>query len=357
MIVSFMFLLNLKVRSLMKRRLRVPKIRQKSFVKAIKFESDCQTEWHKYIPELKNFKLQSVKFLTISGDAPKDFICDREYRPGHRSSQYPFEKFIAKVGSKYYPLESIVEQLITRIGECFDVRIAKSKLRTVDGQVRFLSRYFLKGGEQLTHGAEIYEYSLGKENYKELSEQRKEAEYFTFQMTCETIRELFPEDAERIVQGYVEMLTFDALIGHNDRHPYNWGVIVPLRRSAKPRFSPIFDTARALFWNIPETKVVLMLSDKAAFEAYVRKCEPPIGWDGKKNIAFFELIGVIWNEFPSYRANIEKFLDVRLLKEFAEVLDKEFGDLLSQDRRELINRCLHLRQKTLIDNIFQYRES
>lgn len=220
------------------------------------------------------------------------------------------------------------------------LNIANSKLRIIDGQVRFLSRYFLRRDEQLTHGAEIYEYSLGKENYQALADQKREADFFTFQMTCETIHELFPEDSKRIVLGYVEMLTFDSLIGHNDRHPYNWGVIVPIKKQARPRFAPVFDTARALFWNLSEAKVVMMLSDKAAFEAYLRKCSPPIGWDKRKNIAFTELIGLIWNEFPEYRNGIEKYLNVGLLLYVNRIVDMEFGDLLSRERRELIKFCI-----------------
>ena len=261
----------------MKRKDRIPPQIKKKHLKEIKYNSDYQIKWDKYIPALKKFGLQSVNFLTISGDAPKDFISDKEYRRGHRSRRNPEDKFIAKVGSKYYPLESIIEQFITRVGQIFDLKIADSKLRMVDGQVRFLSKYFLKSGEQLTHGAEIYEYSIGKENYAELSEQKQEAEYFTFQMTCEAIRTLFPEEETKIVGSYVEMLTFDAIIGHNDRHPYNWGVIVPLHKNKKLRFAPVFDTARALFWNIPEKRIVTMLANKVSFESYIKNCSPPIG--------------------------------------------------------------------------------
>ncbi|MCW5961304.1 MAG: HipA domain-containing protein [Pyrinomonadaceae bacterium] len=289
--------------------------------------------------------------MTISGDAPKDFIIDREYRPGHRSARSPKDKFIAKVGSKYYPLESIIEQFITRIGQIFDLNIADSKLRTIDGQVRFLSKYFLKAGEQLTHGAEIYEYSIGRENYAELSEKKLEADYFTFQMTCEAINVLIPDDDKKIVGGYVEMLTFDAVIGHNDRHPYNWGMIVPLQKKKPPRFAPVFDTARALFWNIPEKRVVTMLTNKASFEAYIHGCQPPIGWDDRENVDFFELIGLIWIEFPVYRKHIEKFLETDKLERINEVLDSEFGELLSAERRELIKRCLHQRQSKLKETI------
>ena len=222
-----------------KREASVPYSRQK---KKIRYYSHYSRDWESLIPLLRNYQLKSVGFLSIAGDAPKDFIMDREYRPGHRNRRQRRERYIAKLGSKFYPNESITEQLITRLGQTFQINIADSKLRIVAGQVRFMSKYFLdRQNEQLTHGAEIFEVSLGKENYAQLANKKVESDYFTFQITRETIQEAFPGFEEDLISGFVEMLAFDALIGHNDRHPYNWGVIVPIHKRGVPRFAPIFD--------------------------------------------------------------------------------------------------------------------
>src|SRR5215213_1273535 len=189
---------------------------KKSYCKEIRYAADYQLGWARLIPALKNYTLDRVDFLSIAGDAPKDFITDSEYRPGHRSRRQRRESYIAKVGSKFYPNESITEHLLTRVGQIYGMRIAESKLRLIDGQVRFMSKYFLnRQSEQLTHGAEIYELCLGKENYKEIADNKAERDFFTFQITCEEINNAFPSHGEKIMAGYVEMLTFDALIGHN----------------------------------------------------------------------------------------------------------------------------------------------
>jgi hypothetical protein len=52
----------------------------------VKYLSDYQTEWRKVIPALPNYELDTVDFLSIPGDAPKDFVTDGEYRPGHRTA-------------------------------------------------------------------------------------------------------------------------------------------------------------------------------------------------------------------------------------------------------------------------------
>jgi HipA-like protein len=325
--------------------------------KPIKVFADFQQNWETLIPTLHKYHLDQVHFLSIQGDAPKDFVTDSEYRRGHRSRRERSESYIAKVGSKFYPNESITEHLITRIGQAFGLKVADSKLRIVDGQVRFMSKYFLnRNSEQLTHGAELFELILGKDDYARLAEERRESEYFTFQMTEEAVKESFPAHAERIMRGFVEMLTFDALIGHNDRHPYNWGVIVPLLKDRAPRFSPVFDTARALFWNKPERSVKQMLTDEVQFHTYIRGCAPPIGWDSVSAVDFCHLIGLIWNHYERYRRSIEKFLSQRPLIESIVILDKEFGLLMSSERRELIKRCLIYRYHLLCRCVGDFNE-
>ena len=321
-------------------------------------KSDYQTEWKKVVTKLEErsiVKWQQVSFLSVMGDAPKDFITDREERIFQRSQKIPFDRYIAKVGSKFYPIESIIEQYLTYIGKCYGLKIADSKLRIVAGQVRFMSKYFLHKDEQLTHGAEILALSIGKAEYKEIEEKKMESEYFSFQMVCEAIADAFPGENEEIIGGLIAMLTFDALIGHNDRHPYNWGVIVPLRKNKKPHFSPVYDTARALFWNVPENRIKQMMTDQNQIEKYIRKCEPPFCWDKETNVDFFRLIGLIWNGYERHRDKIETFLNVSPLDDSIQILDADFSRLMSAERRELIKRCLHLRHKLLSESVNSFR--
>ncbi|MEK6283260.1 MAG: HipA domain-containing protein [Acidobacteriota bacterium] len=321
---------------------------QKPERKEVRYLSDYQLNWVSLIPQLKNYELKRVDFLSIPGDAPKDFIRDAEYRQGHRSRKQRLERYIAKVGSKFYPNESIVEQLLTRVGQNFRVNIAESKLRIIDGQVRFLSKYFLdRHNEQLIHGAQIFEQCLGKEEYAELAEKKNESEYFTFQMVCEAIRVSFPEFEENLVKGLVEMLAFDCLIGHNDRHPYNWGVIVPIYKQQSPRFSPVFDTARALFWNVPESRVKQMLRDRRQLETYIARCASPFSWDGEPTVDFFRLIGLIWEHFDKYKPHIEKFLKEAELQQTLRTIEKEFSSMMSSERLLLVQECLRLRHEKL----------
>ncbi len=79
-------------------------------------KSDYQINWQSFITELEErsiVKWQQVSFLSVMGDAPKDFITDREERIKERTQNLPFDRYIAKVGSKFYPIESVIEQFLT----------------------------------------------------------------------------------------------------------------------------------------------------------------------------------------------------------------------------------------------------
>jgi len=292
---------------------------------------------------------ESTETLSIHGDAPKCFLHMKEYgegvrRPGERPR---WISYIAKVGSKWYPGESITEHMLTQVGICFGVNVAHSHLRFVGDQVRFLSRYFLRPTEQLVHGIEIFKHYLDDEMVEKIAEARAEQEFYTFQTVCDAMRYAFPEVWGELMEGLVAMLAFDALVGHNDRHPANWGVIVPIMARATPRFSPIYDTARALFWNDSEAKIVNRLANEHSFEAYIRGSRPQIGWDGKAKVGHFDLIRLISEEFREYGPVFARFREPERVDRVQEMLERDFDRMMSKERMKLIGGCLRRRHQLL----------
>jgi len=217
---------------------------------------------HRNCPHLKNGHWYALD-LAMTGDAPKDFLSVYEYgAPGcKRGRRKSWPRYIAKVGHKWYPNESITEHLITRLGQSLMMDIADSRIMHVRGQVRFFSRYFLKGTEYLLHGADIFASYLedhDKAFVQGVEDEGKSPEFFDYDFVAASIRAMLPDTAELILQKFHRMLAFDALIGNNDRHFFNWGVICDQTGRQISRFSPIFDTARALFWNHSEERLSTM---------------------------------------------------------------------------------------------------
>ncbi len=88
---------------------------------------------------------------------------------------------------------------------------------------------------------------------------------FTFQFSEEAVRSRFTKYADEIMEAFVKMLIFDAIVGNNDRHFYNWGVIIDLLEKKAPTFAPVYDTARGLFWNYSEERIAGMTANRDHF--------------------------------------------------------------------------------------------
>jgi HipA-like C-terminal domain len=314
----------------------------------IKRHSDYQINWHKVIKPLRKggYTVESTAKRSIHGDAPKSFICIKEYIPGHSNArQARWPGYIAKVGSKRYPVESLTEHLLTRIGQVLGAHIADSKLRMVAGQVRFLSKYFLSKNNSLVHGLEIFRRHLDDEMVKDIAEARQEQEFYTFQTVVAAINDIYPNHLRVIMEGMVEMLAFDAIVGNNDRHPLNWGVIVPIAKARAIQFAPIFDTARGMFWNLDDSQLEKITANQDSMEGYTNRSYPQIGWDKCPRINHFDLVSAIFKNYPQYRKNLLRFANSDAIRICATVIEDEFSSLMSSTRRHAIRSCLKRRHE------------
>ncbi|MSU56780.1 MAG: hypothetical protein EXS35_01110 [Pedosphaera sp.] len=150
---------------------------------------------------------------TVSGDAPKDFIAVYDFGRGRKAQMSDWPAYIAKVGHKFYPNESITEYLLTRVGELMGLKMASSRLMWVRGQLRFLSEYFLRPDESLVHGAEIFAGHLGDELFVEqVGQQKMERDIFTFQVVEEAVISRF-DQPDPIMRDFVSLLGFDTIVG------------------------------------------------------------------------------------------------------------------------------------------------
>lgn len=290
---------------------------------------------------IKNFRVHEIP---LDGEAPKDFIFVYEYkeRSGiRRNNPKTWVPYIAKVARKHYATESIMEFLLNRLGEVFGLKMAESKLVVISNQIRFLSKYFLKEGEEsLIHGAQIYSAYLNDKDFvTQIEEERLSRDFFTLKFTEDAISHMFPESSALIIKDLIRLLVFDALVGNNDRHYYNWGVIVHVSGKIEPRFSPIYDTARGLLWNQEERKLVRFLQDSNHLKHYLKKSLPKIGLENEQDVNHFDLFKKIYSK-EEYRQICIDVLSSDRLDNAIDLIDKEFSAYVSINRKKLIKNCL-----------------
>lgn len=245
---------------------------------------------------------------------------------------------------------------MNRLGEVFGLEMAKSKLLSINGQVRFLSKYFLRRGhEQLIHGAEIFAgYLEDAQLVEEIEQEGKARELFTMQFVEKAVGAIFPNGCDYVMRELVRLLLFDAIVGNNDRHFYNWGVILDLDGKNSMRFAPVYDTARGLFWNDDDEKIRRRMASggSAGIDGYLKKycngSRPKLGWDGDSNLNHFTMVKhIVDSQFYISKAELQAMFADDVLVRMYKVLDKEFLNLMIPERIDLVKMCLQYRFKTI----------
>lgn len=310
-----------------------------------------------WVPNIKCLKKKHFQTLDITptGDAPKDFVQAYFYRKGEKRVSKKL-KYIAKVGHKHYPIESITEYLLNQLGAAFGLKMAESDLGAINysgrSQIRFFSKYFLNKNEQLVHGADIYAAYLNDDQIiNQIEVAKMEKELITVQEAKKALEYLYPQNPELITE-YCKLLLFDALVGNNDRHFYNWGCVESVT-GEYVKFSPIYDTARGLLWNISDNDLIKWQGNPslktAKLEKYVCKSQPKIGWDNEKNLNHFELIKLLYHsELMLNKEGIRTFYNQNALQQSIQFIkSKTFKPLVIKERALLIEECLLLRFQKL----------
>jgi len=291
-----------------------------------------------------------VKPERVSGDAPKDLIYVYEYGRCRKINHRKWIPYIAKVGHKWYPSESITEHLLTRLGQVWGFNMANSKLYNVAGQIRFCSELFRKPEQELVHGADILARFLQEGNadiIEQIDRKGWSQEMLSFTFVKDAIIDVFPKQSKTIICELVKMLLFDAIVGNNDRHFFNWGVLRDLKGRYEPRFSPIYDTARGLFWNHPEENLLPLYRDTKLLERrivkYHNETKPKIGWEKEKAINHCQMVErLLVNNDCTFEMALQLFSKENLIKA-EQLLNNEFNGLISDIRKTIILRFLSYR--------------
>jgi len=295
-----------------------------------------------------------IKDYRLDGDAPKQFIKAYFYVEDSaikKSSSSSWPPYIAKTAEKWYPHESIIEYMINRIGQTLGLNMNEIKLVKANGQIRFLSKYFLNENEKLTHGAEICGEHLGDMILAEEIANHKPTsrELFTFEFIKDAIRSVFPQCFENLLLELVKMIAFDALAGNNDRHFYNWGVIDTKKKTSKlPTFAPLYDSARGLMWNYSDENIKKIYNQGGKkIVTYVEEACPRISIEENKQANHFQLIYLVKNYNTEYGKIVSDLASVENEENVLTMLKEEFYPFFIQQRSVLITTILRSRFKKI----------
>ncbi|MFV5696860.1 hypothetical protein ACM55H_00700 [Flavobacterium sp. ZT3R17] len=233
--------------------------------------------------------------------------------------------------------------------------------------------------------------------------------YYTFQFICNALNKFY---LGNYINNIIEIIVFDCVIGNSDRHQENWGTIAyyqeifdNIERDVKSnevsffgniknnfnrllgemlvqkhntnnklsksdliaqadlaphKFAPIYDSGCCLGREHLDDKVLKMLEDSQMIEAYVRKGESEIHWEGHaKKRKHFELVELLLDYYPTETKNfigrVKEKYNSDAIKEIIENIDinvpKDLINFkLSETRKQLMFKLVTLR----IEKLTQY---
>jgi len=271
------------------------------------------------------------KWVLVSEDGGPDYIVKRPtYRGG--------------------PMETLTELLINRLGEAYGFDMAHSGMVSIDGRPAFITRSFLKPKEHLIHGSALIEdyYSAPRGELDTVPHGRKEQEFYSLDFVVPTIQEHCGKDGGAIISKFVEMLVFDALIGATDRHAQNWGVIRESTTQGGYRFSPIFDTSRGLFWNLPDVKISELARNNKLLSYHIDRACPVMGPERQKlrtrRHNHFQFLSSLFAAFPHLRVTAVTKVPCSVQRATFNILKTfPFRGAFSKVRRDTILKLILLR--------------
>lgn len=304
------------------------------------------------IRKVRKSEFVVVPHISIGGDNPKDLVRLYQYGSGRKRRPSSWPLFIVKTGVRNYPAESLTEYLLGRLGEIFGLRMAEVELLDLGGQIRLGSKYFLRKNQTLVHGAEILAsfWQTNTSILEEMDRKKLIRKHVYPSIILNALKAFFPQEAPRIFNGYVEMILFDALAGNNDRHLFNWAVVVDDKGLEPPEFSPVYDTSRGLFWNFNEDQIKALAKpgSKPRLSKYLEKSHPKVSWEGEENINHFRLVELIGKqELGVSVANLKDYFSVEKLNRMISLINQEFRGIFSESRRGLITQCLTMRSEEI----------
>lgn len=287
---------------------------------------------------------------SIQGQAPKWVLRGR----GGADDFY-----IAKFGLKNGKVEVLTELLNNQLGVALGFNMAHSGIARLDQHLYFITRNF-KNGEQLIHGSLLIAHSFAvAPEVLDRIQAKAEQEFYSIDFIHDTIGDYCRSDAEAVFQSFIDMLLFDALIGSQDRHAMNWGILRPEVTDDVSgynfRLAPVFDSARALLWDLPEGKLLMLDGDPEALEKYVKKAKPCVGprRDHPKvnNCNHFEFITHLRDLYPHQIARSAGLLaDKRITLVCQRLLERfPFHRGFSPLRRRVILRVIDMRLRFLME--------
>lgn len=178
-----------------------------------------------------------------------------------------------------------------------------------------------------------------------LNKNKNERKYY---YTISNIKSVLDEIDITLFKDFIKIMIFDALIGEQDRHEENWGII---DRKGKYYISPLYDNGDSLLREFKNIKNAKKYYDGTkSFTSYIKRSKTVIYKEDNTNrYKHFELIQYLYDNYLEYTTkeldNLKKLTDEII----SEIVSKIPDELLTNIHKQHIIMYLIQRRNILLE--------
>lgn len=167
--------------------------------------------------------------------------------------------------------------------------------------------------------------------------------------TISSIKECLDSYNTELFIEFIRLMIFDSLIGEQDRHEQNWGIIY-YKKLDKYNFSPFYDNGCCLMRELNDDKLSQFEKAPDSFDSYIKKSKTFIYQDGKR-LKHFELINLLIEKFPDI--TIKEIERLSILDDFKilEIINLVPKNYLTDLHKKYIIEYIKRRRDILLEMI------
>ena len=167
--------------------------------------------------------------------------------------------------------------------------------------------------------------------------------------TLENIKKCLDMLNTNLFYQFLKIMVFDALVGEQDRHEENWGII---RKNGEYKLSPLYDNGCNLLREFyKEENAEKYYNGLKDFDAYIKRSKTLICKKDGSKYKHFELIKDLYNIYPHQIreeiVNLEKLTDSKI----ENIVNKMPDYIITAKHKEYIIRYIKIRKQILLDII------
>lgn len=226
---------------------------------------------------------------------------------------YYFFKISIKKEVMDYPSEFWMEIIASKIGKLLGLNMLDYNIAKRNDMIGCISKNMIdEDGYALT---ELMYFLMG---YQSTYNPETNQDKFTIQFVFDALEHY---GLEKFMPKYIETLLFDCIIGNQDRHQENWGIITPTKTSQDikskqnrhiswqdAKVAPIYDSGSSLGREQNEDKIVQMLRDKNMMEAYINRYKPEVRLVEGKKIHYSEMVQYLLAD-DNYKQHTKRIIE------------------------------------------------